>query len=177
MKTRNLYSIIFTSALFATGLMAQSSPTVFGQVSYTTPIVGFTQGQTARLSALNLTPSVLAPTSFTATSSCTVQMQFVDDTNTPLAQAVKAVIPSQTAHSMDQTWAVSPVAASSVVSSMRRQVRGVVTVTPNLSAAAAGSTCNIKVSLEIFDFNGNTVVFTSDTTVVPSLVATPVALQ
>jgi hypothetical protein len=57
----------------------------------------------------------------------------------------------------------------------RREIRGVVIVTPTPSAGTAVATgaCDLKISLEVFDVSGSTISLSTDTSPIVPLVLTP----
>ena len=62
MSIRLSVAAIFVSSLVAVPVTAQTAPVVVGiQTTTTTGMIGLVNGQTARLSVLNLNPVVLKP--------------------------------------------------------------------------------------------------------------------
>jgi len=174
MNHRTLLGGVLTAFAFGTSLLAQVvslppgttiSPIVLEQ-SFTTGMVGFTTGQTARLNVLNL--NAVPPATATITpANCNVALQFLDNKGATISQTTVPNFAPGAATSFDLPRAM-------VVSetALRAEIRGVVVVnpaaTPSNSPTPSGTVgnCAVKTTLEVYDTTGSTVSSTSDTQVV-----------
>jgi hypothetical protein len=173
MNYRTVLGGVATALAFGTSLPAQVvsfpggpiTPIVVEQ-SYTTGMVGFTTGQTARLNVVNLN-AVPATTATTTPANCTVALQFLDNKGAGISQTTVPNFAPGTATSLDLTRAM----VTSETAAPRAEIRGVVVVNPmaitgTTSAAAAEGNCAVKTTLEVYDAAGSTVSSTSDTQLV-----------
>jgi hypothetical protein len=181
MNYRPLLGGVLTALAFGTSLLAQSisvlpgatiSPIVLEQ-SYTTGMVGFTTGQTARLNVLNLNP-VPSATATTKPLNCNVSLQFLDNKGATISQTTVTNFAPGTATSFD----VPRASVTSETASPRAEIRGMVVVNPTAiagtsSAAATEGNCAVKTTLEVYDATGSTISSTSDAQLVgvPSVVS------
>ncbi len=170
--------LAFEGALLAQPPTLSSIPILPGgaiifQQSFTTGMIGFTTNQTARINVLNLNP--VPATGTTQPANCIVEMQFFDDKNNLLKQAVVPNFAPSTTTSLDVTRATvtSETAA-------RAEIRGVVVVNPTptpVESPAPTGFCTVMTTLEVFDNTGSTVALTSDTRAVGLSSIVPVIVQ
>lgn len=150
------------------GSPASPATPIFLQQTFTTGMVGFTTNQTARLNVLNLnsTAAMVTSTLFppAAPANCTVELQFFDDKNNLVKQAVVPNFAPGAATSLDL-----PRSGVTSVTAARAQIRGAVVVNPSptpVASPAAVGFCSVMTTLEVFDSSGSTVALTSDTRMV-----------
>jgi hypothetical protein len=153
---------IFVSSLVAVPVTAQTAPVVVGiQTTTTTGMIGLVNGQTARLSVLNLNPVV---TTTPVPVNCNVQLQFFDSAGAAVgASKVVTNFAPQSAVLLDaDRLALNP---PGVTATLRGEIRGVVTVNPPLPTAFPGpGNCSVMVTLEIIDnTTASTVALTTQT--------------
>jgi hypothetical protein len=166
---RSFFSTVLGTAVFGLPLLAQTATVT--QQTMTTGMVGLSYNQTARLNVLNLNPVV---STTPAPANCNVELEFVDASNVVQKSAVALNFAPQKATSLDFPGK----AIISSTAMQRTEIRGVVVINPPIPIAIslAPGPCTVKVTLEIFDnISGATTVVTSDTSTVPSPVATPAA--
>jgi hypothetical protein len=162
------------AGILACGQLASAQPAIItpiqsSQQTFTTGMLGFTGGQTARLNVLNLNA---VNTAAATQASCSVALQFFDAQNNPLKSETFSNIAPQTAASLD----LANTAATPAIGH-RSEIRGVVVVNPTtvtVGTTALTDFCNVVTTLEIFDnTSGATVALTSDTRAVGSPFAVP----
>ena len=170
-----LYLLAFAPPLFAqTTLPGGSLPApVVLQKTFTTGMMGFTTGQTARLNVFNMNAVPAATTSTTSTTTtqpanCTVELQFFDNKGVVVSQTTVPNFAPGATTSLDL-----PRASVTSETAIRAEIRGVVVINPGASYASllSGSSCSVFTTLEIFDGTGNTVALTSDPRAMPALYA------
>jgi len=171
-----VYALILAAPLLAqTTLPGGSIPVPLPPVqqqTFTSGMVGFATGQTARLNVFNMNslPSTASLAGALTPANCTIEMQFFDNKGASVGQStvpsfapgVSAVLDLPRANVTSETAA-------------RAEIRAVViinpTPTPVESPAPVGN-CAVLTTLEIFDAAGSTVALTSDfRPVMPSLFA------
>jgi len=175
---KRLYLLAFAVPMMAqTTLPGGALPAPFVlQQTFTTGMMGFTTGQTARLNVFNMNPVPSYSTILTTTTppaNCTVELQFFDNKGAVVGQTTVANFAPGATTSLDL-----PRANVTSETAARAEVRGAVVVNPGATGLASAATvglCSVFTTLEIFDGTGNTVAFTSDIRLIPALYTVIVA--
>jgi hypothetical protein len=165
MAFRSLYFALLICSLLALPVSAQTTPIVGGiQTVTTTGMIGLVNGQTARLSVLNLNPTVPASDGAAAPVNCNVELKFFDAGGTAVGpnKVVTNFAPQSAAILDADRLMLNP---PGVAATLRGQIRGVVTVNPPLPTAIPGpGNCSVMVTLEIIDnTTGSTIALTTAT--------------
>ena len=114
-------------------------------------MIGLVNGQTARVSVLNLNPVVTPSSGGSSTANCNVELQFFDAGGTAVGPSkVTLNFAPQSAVSLDaDRLTLNP---PGLTATLRAQVRGVVRVNPPFPTALPGpGNCRVMVTLEIID--------------------------
>jgi hypothetical protein len=152
MSIRSLFFALWFSPLLALPVAAQTAPIVGAiQTVTTTGMIGLINGQTARLSVLNLNPAVPASDGSAAPANCNVELKFFDAGGTAVGPSnVLTNFAPQSAVILDADRLV--LNPPGVAATLRGQIRGAVTVNPPLPTASPGpGNCSVMVTLEIID--------------------------
>lgn len=152
MSTRSIPSTLFVLSLAVLPVSTQTAPIVGGiPTTTTTGMVGLVNGQTARLSVLNLNPAITPSNGAPVPANCNVELQFFDSAGNAVgpSKVVTDFVPqSATILDADRLTLNPP----GVAATLRAQIRGVVTVNPPLPTAIPGpGNCSVMVTLEIID--------------------------
>ncbi len=147
------------------GAQGPTVPIPINSQTQTTPMVGISNGQVARLNALN--PGVPAPLATGAL--CSAQLSFVDANGVTLKTKQVLVAPGKSEPlDLDHDTEAGPDTGG------RFELRAVLRIPPVGAAGAAPGFCTIVPSLEIFDADtGKTIVVVTTTNTLPGF-PTPV---
>lgn len=163
-RTIAISGVVIGCAALA-GAQGPSIPIPFNSQTQTTPMVGISNGQVARLNALN--PGVPAPLATGAL--CSAQLSFVDANGVTLKTKQVLVAPGKSEPlDLDHDTEAGPDTGG------RFELRAVVRIPPVGAAGAAPGFCTIIPSLEIFDADtGKTIAIVTTTNTLPGF-PTPV---
>lgn len=173
-------ALAFASPLFAQPVTLPGGviPTpIVLQQTYTTGMVGFTTGQTARLNVLNLNAEPTTAAS-TQPANCTVELQFYDNKGTLVSHTVVPNFAPGASTSFDL-----PRASVTSETAARAEIRGAVVINPTSTSASTTSpatvgNCSVVTTLEIFDtVSGSTISLTSDTRMTGLPTAVPLTVS
>src|SRR5579864_8025631 len=133
--------LTFTTAALA-GAQAPTTPIPINSQTQTTPVVGISSGQIARLNALN--PGVPAP--LATGILCSAELSFVDANGTVLKTKQVTVAPGKS-----EPLDLNHDTEAGPDSGGRFELRAVVRIPPVTGTASVPAFCTIVPSLEIFD--------------------------
>ena len=165
MSVHSISSTLLVCSLLASPVWAQTAPIKGGvQTITTTGMIGLVNGQAARLSVLNLNPTVTASGSAAAPANCNIELKFFDAGGGAVgpSKVVTNFAPQSAAILDADRLTLNP---PGVAATLRGQIRGVVTVNPPLPVAFPGpGNCIVMVTLEIIDnTTQSTVALTTET--------------
>lgn len=158
---RRMFAIsgLVTGCAALAGAQAPTTPIPLNSQTQTTPVVGISNGQIARLNALN--PGVPAPLATGAL--CSAELSFVDANGVVLKTKQVLVAPGKSEPlDLNHDTEAGPDTGG------RFELRAVVRIPPVGAAGAPPSFCTIVPSLEIFDADtGKTLVVVTTTKTLP----------
>ena|SRR5579862_6433564 len=171
----NIFRRVCVISAFSTGALVLGSaqtttpsfPVPLNSLTLTTPMIGISNGQIARLNVLN--PGVPAPAATGAL--CAVQLSFVDASGNVLKLTEALVIPGQS-----QALDLNHDTEGGANSAVRFEIRAVLRMPPPSTTAPSffrQTSCAVP-SLEIFDgMTGRTQALVTQTFTLPASIATP----